>query len=427
MSRRILLAEDEAIVALDERAMLESLGYQVVGQVTTGRLAIEEAHHRRPDLVLMDIELKGSMDGIEAARVIRDEHGIPVMFVTAHSDESCLARAREVHPSGYILKPFSESTLRTNIEIALYRHDMRTEIERSERRLRQVTASLAEGLLVLSADGRLTHMNREAERLLGRTESELRSLALPELIAAVCPRPAAGGSVAQALVSGTSQRNQEEQFVRSDGAVFPVSANVSPLGRDGRPDGIVVTFQDISERKRQEEDLIRLATRDSLTGLLNRSELMRILRAELERALRYRRPLSIFLLDLDDFKRVNDGYGHVAGDQVLRQFAALLERSMRGCDSVGRYGGEEFVIVLPETRREEGVALARRLTEQIAAAPLLEIDGRGVGVTASVGVAYCPQDGTGVDTLLGAADRAMYAAKRGGKNRVSTGARPPPE
>jgi diguanylate cyclase (GGDEF)-like protein/PAS domain S-box-containing protein len=420
VTTRILLAEDEAIVALDERTTLERLGYQVVDQVATGALAVEGARRHRPDLVLMDIKLQGDMDGIEAARTIREEHDIPVMFVTAHSDDRCLARAREAHPSGFVLKPFTESTLRSNIEIALYRHEVRTELERSEQHLRQVTASLAEGLLVLSRSGRLTHMNREAERLLGWSEAELRTMALPELLAAIGQAPEGDRSFADALRCGAARRNHEEVFVRRGGAPFPVSANISPLGGEGGPDGVVVTFQDISERKRQEEELVRLATRDSLTGLYNRSELLRILRAELERALRYRRPLSMCLLDIDDFKRINDTWGHAAGDQVLRQFAERLQRVMRGCDSVGRYGGEEFVVVMPETDREEALALSRRLVREIAESALVTVEGCAVGVTVSVGVAYCPEDGADVDGLLGAADRAMYAAKRGGKNRVSS-------
>ena len=121
---RILMAEDENVVAMDIRAVLESLGYSVTEVVSSGEKAILSASEMRPDIVLMDIRLKGDVDGIEAAEQIQKRFHIPVIYLTAHSDDATLQRAKMTEPYGYILKPFQERELHTTVEMALYKHGM---------------------------------------------------------------------------------------------------------------------------------------------------------------------------------------------------------------------------------------------------------------------------------------------------------------
>ena len=181
-------------------------------------------------------------------------------------------------------------------------------------------------------------------------------------------------------------------------------------------EGVVL---DISDRKKLENELAELATRDSLTGLLNRRELSRLLDEELERAKRYQRPMAILWIDFDHFKDVNDTRGHAAGDSVLKSVSKLFQDSVRSVDWVGRFGGEEFVIVLPEMDVNEARETAERLRALVSSVPQPVGDGSSVRLTVSVGVAAFPNHGLTAAQLRAAADRAMYQAKARGRNCVS--------
>ncbi|WP_417565356.1 diguanylate cyclase [Marinobacter sp.] len=181
-------------------------------------------------------------------------------------------------------------------------------------------------------------------------------------------------------------------------------------------EGIVL---DISDRKELEIELEELATRDPLTGLFNRREMSRILEEELERARRYQRPMALLWIDFDHFKDVNDTYGHAAGDSVLRSISRLLLGSVRSVDSIGRFGGEEFVIVLPEMDLDEARDTAERLRRKVVEAPQPLGDGSAVPLTISVGVAVYPEHAQNAAALCAAADKAMYLAKDRGRNCVA--------
>ncbi len=159
-----------------------------------------------------------------------------------------------------------------------------------------------------------------------------------------------------------------------------------------------------------------LATTDPLTGLPNHRAIVAALDNELERAHRYGRPCGVLFLDLDHFKALNDSCGHPAGDTTLRELAALARATLRGVDALGRWGGEEFVAILPETDAGGAAVVAERMRAAVAAYAFSA--GGGARLTLSVGVACCPDDAADRDGLVGAADRAMYAAKRLGRNQV---------
>jgi diguanylate cyclase (GGDEF)-like protein len=163
----------------------------------------------------------------------------------------------------------------------------------------------------------------------------------------------------------------------------------------------------------------RQALMDGLTGLANRRQCEEALSAELARAERLGGPVTVVMADLDSFKGVNDKFGHPAGDAVLREFARVLRQTVREIDTAGRWGGEEFFVLLPGTGAEGGTRLAERLRETIASRPVLASDGAALRVTASFGVASAPP-ASGPAELVGAADEALYEAKRNGKNRVET-------
>jgi two-component system, cell cycle response regulator len=168
----------------------------------------------------------------------------------------------------------------------------------------------------------------------------------------------------------------------------------------------------------QGEMLEQLAAFDGLTGVYNRRSLQDALEGEIGRSRRYGRPISVMMLDLDLFKDINDGYGHIFGDEVLKQFSARAAESLRDSDLLCRFGGEEFTVILPETDHPGAVQVAERVRHSTAAEPFL-VQGVPVSLTVSIGLATWKnaQEGT-ADQLLESADKALYEAKKNGRNRV---------
>lgn len=166
-----------------------------------------------------------------------------------------------------------------------------------------------------------------------------------------------------------------------------------------------------------EARLRELATRDVLTGLLNRRSFYARIGTELRRAARYGHPLSLLLIDIDHFKAVNDNYGHNTGDEVLAEIAQRIQMAIRVVDTAFRYGGEELVVLLPETPLPDALEIAERIRADIAERPFVSCGGERLSLSVSIGGASYPEHGN-VDALVGAADRAMYAAKSAGRNQV---------
>jgi diguanylate cyclase (GGDEF)-like protein len=176
------------------------------------------------------------------------------------------------------------------------------------------------------------------------------------------------------------------------------------------------------ERAQIMEKLRELATRDELTGLLNRREMRRILSEETARHLRQGEPLALAMMDIDHFKTVNDTFGHKVGDDVLRWMAQLITENMRSTDMFARYGGEEMAVILPQTNSEDAFRVMERLRHLVATTGF-QVDRAGrrpidIQLTISMGIASVPEDANSDEQLLVAADRALYQAKRRGRNRI---------
>ena len=162
-SFKILVVEDESIVAMDIKHRLENMGYIVPAITSSGEEAVEKASETNPDLVLMDIVLKGEMDGIDAAQQIKDNLDIPVVYLTAYSDERTLKRAKITGPFGYIIKPFEDRELHSAIEVALYKHEMESKLKANEKRLSTTLESIGDAVITTDKDGCITFMNPIAQ------------------------------------------------------------------------------------------------------------------------------------------------------------------------------------------------------------------------------------------------------------------------
>jgi diguanylate cyclase (GGDEF)-like protein len=187
----------------------------------------------------------------------------------------------------------------------------------------------------------------------------------------------------------------------------------------GKVNGVCGIATDITDRKKIQDEVERLSQVDVLTNLANRRHFMVLAEQEMSRTRRYGGPLSALMLDVDFFKKINDTYGHKAGDAVLSMLGERCRNTLRTIDIAGRIGGEEFAFLLPQTLPEKAAEVAERLRRSIADLPVELDDGRLLSVTVSIGVAGLDETVTTVDTLISLADKALYAAKDGGRNRVS--------
>lgn len=292
--------------------------------------------------------------------------------------------------------------------------------------LGRVLESLSLGVLVLDDEARVRYWNRWLECSSGRTQAEVLGKELFELF------PGADrAGITRGLKSVMAFGHVAYFSRKARGGLLPMpAAPGSPLGFErmeqscvmgplGEAEGRKFAYlivEDVTEAVASERRLAELAMRDVLTGVANRRAFDERLVAELERSRRYGRSLAIVMLDLDHFKTVNDRYGHLRGDEVLRRAAAAWSQAVRAGDLLARYGGEEFCAILPEAAEADALVLADRLRTAVSglefSSPL------GVfKVTASAGLAVSRQ-GDGPDDILRRADRALYKAKDGGRNRV---------
>jgi PAS domain S-box-containing protein len=260
---RVLVVEDESIVALDIKSGLESLGYEVVALVSNGEDAIQKALDLQPDLVLMDIRLKGEMDGIEAARHIRTQFDIPVIYLTAHANQATLKRAKITEPFGYLLKPFEEGELHTNIEMALYKQRTEKRLKESERWLATTLKSIGDGVIATDAQGYIQFINPVAQALTGWSQEAAQGKDFEEVLHIIHEetRVRIESPVARALGTGkVILLGDDVILVTKDGTEIPIDDSAAPIWDDtGKITGVVVVFRDISERKQTQEALRQYA------------------------------------------------------------------------------------------------------------------------------------------------------------------------
>ncbi len=290
-------------------------------------------------------------------------------------------------------------------------------LRESEERYRRIVETAQEGIWQIDAEGRTTFANARMAEMLGCSLDALQGRLLFDFM------DEEGRRIAEANLERRRQGITEQhdfKFRRLDGGEIWTLLSTNPiLDAEGRYAGALAMIIDISDRKRMEETLRQLATHDALTGLFNRRYFFTLAERELERSQRYGHPLALLMLDLDHFKAINDSRGHQAGDQVLRAVASIIQTNLRQIDVVGRYGGEEFVVLLPETARMTALAVAKRLCAAVAVQSV-ELSGESLPITISVGMAVGFGDAAlNLEEMLERADRALYAAKATGRNRVA--------
>ena len=258
-NKRILVAEDEHVVALDIKNNLVRLGYTVLDVVGSGEEAISEASKSHPDIVLMDIRLKGEMDGVAAADHIRSLTDIPIIYLTAYSDDDTLKRAKVTEPFGYILKPLDARELHTTIEMALYKHDIEGKLKDRERWLTTTLKSIGDAVIATDAAGKIDFMNPVAETLTGWKKEEAIGQKLRTVFNIIISskRSSESSLITNTLPEGYANTSlTHHTLVKKKGSKIPIDCNVSPIKNDsGKMIGVVLVFRDMSERVQAEEAL----------------------------------------------------------------------------------------------------------------------------------------------------------------------------
>ncbi len=269
--KKILVVEDDGIIASDIAESLENLGYEVVAIAASGEEALKMMKEKKPDLILMDIVLQGTMNGISAAGYARSKFKLPVVYLTSYSDDETLERAKVTEPFGYVMKPFEDRELHSIIEMALYRHQMERKLKDSEEWLSTMLSSIGDAVIATGPDGCVIFMNPVSQSLTGWTEEEAVGKPLEEVFKIIneYSRQEVESPVTKVLKEGiVVGLANHTLLITKGGFERPIDDSGAPIrNSDGDIIGVVLVFRDISEKKRLEEDLMRARKLESV-GIL---------------------------------------------------------------------------------------------------------------------------------------------------------------
>lgn len=297
------------------------------------------------------------------------------------------------------------------------------EEERREREaiLQGITDSAYEAIMMMDGEGNISFWNPAAERLLGYTQQEVIGQNLHYMIMPPRYREVHEKGWERFRQTGQGKfvgKTVEVEALHKDGHAMEVELSLAALHFNGVWNAVGI-IRDVTERKQAERLLVQMSITDPLTGAYNRRYFMEVLEKEMARATRTASPLSLVMMDLDHFKQVNDQFGHVAGDRVLQEFVSMIQGRMRQTDTLARWGGEEFVLLLPDCPLAEAAQLADGLRRNV---PMISFAQEKAKVTASFGLTEYALADT-VDSFVQRADALLYEAKAAGRNAVRSAAR----
>ena len=409
----VYLCDDEPLVLDQLIGQLRCYGYRC--RRFADPVALHEAvRARRPDALVLDIDFpSGHSAGTELLARMREEDGaaVPTIFLSARDDFNARLRAVEAGGEAYFHKPAQATELVAVLD-ALTRQQvpdpLRVLVVDDELEVAEYHS------IVLQNAGMITRVIDAPGRVLQLLAEFRPDLVLLDMYMPLCHGRDLAKLIRQVpdhvglpIVFLSSETDRARQF------------DAMRIGAEGfltkpvNPEDLVAAVAIRAERMRT---LRSLLARDSLTGLLNHTAIAQMLASTVASAMRFGASLSFVMLDIDHFKQVNDRYGHPAGDQVILALSRVLRQRLRASDVIGRYGGEEFAIVLPDTEVGQAARLLDALRSDFARLEFGAEDG-SFRVTFSAGLAGCPQYGS-MEALLDAADRALYRAKHQGRDRI---------
>jgi len=440
----ILLVDDgpENIALLSR--VFSRRGYKI--QVAdNGAQAVEVARSVLPDIILLDINMP-VLDGFDTCALLKaDERtcDIPVIFISALDAIEDKAKAFQVGGVDYIQKPFEFEEVQARVETHLVLRHLRVQLELAnqaltarveelttsrellaerERRLSAFVKALPNLSFILDEQGRYLEIIANDPSLLADRSETLVGRLLEEVLP---PQESAKilDAIEQTIQTGQIKViDYKIPVMTGEERWFEGRIALMEKGDLGRGK-VVFMASDITERVQLYQEVQRMANQDGLTGCFSRRHFMETAATEIHRSMRYKHPLSLLMMDIDHFKAVNDRYGHQVGDQLLCNLVSLCQKQIRNDDMLGRYGGEEFVVLMPETASEGAMLASERLRKKIENLIITTSNG-SISITVSMGLASLDRgfDETHtVDSLIKCADMALYAAKAAGRNCIKKG------
>ncbi|WP_173984568.1 diguanylate cyclase [Magnetospirillum sp. SS-4] len=437
-TQHALLVEDSPTQALLIMAELERLPGIEVEHATNLASALEAIAKKRFDAVFLDLTLPDSVGDETVRRFCGAAPELAVVVLTNQDDDQQAMSALEQGAQDYMLKArIDSSSLSRSLRYSIHRkraeiqvrdaRDAALEANRQlERRMRQINCLYGVSRVLESHELPLQVALEEVASLV--PSAWLRSETIGVRLTCLNGLLPMGYVESQGFVE-TPWRLEAQVFAGSIPA-----GRIEICWTEGRPaegdEAFAATERELvrelarriglaMERACVQKELVQLATTDFLTAAFNRRHFLQLAGAELARAGRYGRPVAVMMLDIDHFKRVNDERGHAAGDESLKAFVNLLRDVLRDQDRLGRMGGEEFAVVLPETSMEAAMVVAERVRSRLALLDIPVGSGAPVRLTTSIGIAECKiRDGEGLEACLSRADVALYRAKALGRNRT---------
>nr|WP_296002840.1 diguanylate cyclase [Rugamonas sp.] len=421
----VLVADDDPVMRLLMMEMLAQVGLDVI-EAEDGLKALAFQQSMAPDLVLLDVDMP-AMDGYAVCREIRRRPSgaaVPIIMVTGSDDLEAVTHAYEEGATDFVSKPINWPVLGHRVLYVLRASDAIARLRIADAHNRAVLAAIPDTFFRLNQDG--YYLDYEQ----GHDSSAVFSAAhcVGKHISEVLP-PAIAERLQQQMqtVLETQHIRSVDYALQRGDTVQHFEARLVTSGA-GEVLGLV---RDISERKRTEEQIRRLAYCDSLTGIPNRQAFLETLESELARSKRDGRKFAVLFMDLDAFKRINDTLGHNVGDHLLQAVSERLrdtirpsdlvsraaEQGVQGDHNLARLGGDEFTILIPDLERVDNALNVAHRVKEVMRRPFL-LDTHEIFVTASIGISLYPQDGEDCDSLLKYADTAMYHAKNCGKNNA---------
>ena len=463
---KILIADDDMDVLSALRNVLESEGFQVVS-ANDGEQALMTALSERPSLLIVDVLMPG-MDGFQMMRAMR-QHAtlmrVPVIFYTGnYFDDRDRELARRLGVARFLQKPLSPANMISNIRKVLEEQrspcsetdagvddqpaqikpynqalikklkDSAVKIDQALVSLETIMDSIGDGIIVIDRNYMVLRANAAAVASVGLEKEEVIGLKCHEVFHkqhSPCSGPSVQCPHSDIFQRGTPRVKIIHTHPGVDGEDHHLELTASAVRNGcGEIVAMVESFRDIMD-SRADDQLVKLVKRlneaqthlkqmaitDELTGLHNRRYIVERLEHEFHRSKRSGKPLSLIMLDVDHFKQINDAYGHLFGDVVLRVIGARIKTRLRRHDMLGRVGGEEFLVVCPDSSLEDSILVAERIRSAVHGEEISDGVHR-VSVALSAGVTAQSDDDVSSDKTLSRADTALYKAKEEGRNRV---------
>jgi diguanylate cyclase (GGDEF)-like protein/PAS domain S-box-containing protein len=457
------MKDKPVILVVDDRpqnielleAYLVPHGYEII-QAANGEEALGKLSGNQIDLILLDVMMPG-MDGFEVTRRVRQDNAhrlLPIILITGLQGPEDRVKGIEAGCDDFLSKPYNNLELLARVQSLLkvkdyndlmsnYQKDLESEVtgrteelkhtlenlqqeitERkrteealraSEELFRNYLEYAPDGVYMSDVKGTFLYGNRRCEEIIGYRREELIGKNFLELNLLTEKSLNKAAQLLQANMEGKPTGPDEIELISKGGRLIPVEISTSMVQHMDQ--GIVLAFvRDITDRKQMEEKIRQMAYHDYLTGLPNRKLFYDRLGIALAQSQRNQKKVGIVMLDLDNFKGVNDTLGHDVGDLLLKAAVDRLSSALRKGDTVARFGGDEFVLIFPDLKGiEDTILVAQKIVDSFHK-PFL-IDTHQLVVTTSIGIAVYPNDGIDEDILLRNADIAMYQAKQAGRDR----------